>query len=93
MRRRRTTGRTPRLPYGRPLIAVEGVNKAFANGAVALRDISLTIPGEPQFLALLGPSGCGKSTLLRIIAGLDVPTAGRRQLACHEPGRERADIA
>jgi sn-glycerol 3-phosphate transport system ATP-binding protein len=29
-----------------------------------------------SFVVLLGPSGCGKSTTLRLIAGLDVPTAG-----------------
>jgi len=34
-----------------------------------------TAPGE--FFALLGPSGSGKSTTLRILAGLDMPSAGR----------------
>lgn len=29
-----------------------------------------------EFVVIVGPSGCGKSTLLRMIAGLDVPTAG-----------------
>jgi NitT/TauT family transport system ATP-binding protein len=43
---------------------------------VALRDITLTIPQQYQFVSLLGPSGCGKSTLLRIIAGLDSPSEG-----------------
>jgi NitT/TauT family transport system ATP-binding protein len=62
---------------GRPLIAIEGVHKVFANGTAALDDVSLTMPAQAQFLALLGPSGCGKSTLLRIIAGLESPTAGR----------------
>jgi NitT/TauT family transport system ATP-binding protein len=62
---------------GRPLIVVEGVHKVFANGTAALDAVSLTMPGQAQFLALLGPSGCGKSTLLRIIAGLESPTAGR----------------
>ena len=32
-------------------------------------------PGE--IVTVLGPSGSGKTTLLRLIAGLDVPTAGR----------------
>ena len=29
------------------------------------------------FTAILGPSGCGKTTTLRLIAGLEMPTAGR----------------
>lgn len=33
--------------------------------------------GDIGALVLIGPSGGGKSTLLRILAGLDVPTAGR----------------
>jgi NitT/TauT family transport system ATP-binding protein len=61
----------------RPLITLQGVNKAFANGVAALRDVDLTVPKAPQFLSLLGPSGCGKSTLLRVIAGLETPTAGK----------------
>jgi polar amino acid transport system ATP-binding protein len=34
------------------------------------------VTGDVQALVLVGPSGGGKSTLLRILAGLDVPTAG-----------------
>jgi polar amino acid transport system ATP-binding protein len=35
------------------------------------------VTGDIQSLVLIGPSGGGKSTLLRILAGLDVPVAGR----------------
>ena len=31
---------------------------------------------DGEFLAILGPSGCGKSTLMRMIAGLEMPSAG-----------------
>ena len=43
-----------------------------------------------EFFTLLGPSGCGKTTLLRMIAGFDLPDAGRilldgRDLAATPP--------
>src|SRR4029077_15966578 len=41
-----------------------------------VEQVSLDVfPGE--FFALLGPSGCGKTTLLRMLAGFEVPDAGR----------------
>ncbi len=57
------------------IVTCRGISKRFANGTVALNDVSLDV-FEHQFLSLLGPSGCGKSTLLRLIAGLSDPTAG-----------------
>jgi sn-glycerol 3-phosphate transport system ATP-binding protein len=42
----------------------------------AVRDVSFSADAG-SFVVLLGPSGCGKSTTLRLIAGLDVPMAGR----------------
>ncbi len=40
-----------------------------------LRNTQLTVePG--QFVAIVGRSGCGKSTLLRLVAGLEVASAG-----------------
>ena len=60
------------------LRAVE-VSKSFVNpdGAQvhALDRVTLAIAAG-EMVSLVGPSGCGKSTFLRLIAGLDVPTAG-----------------
>src|SRR3990170_1409388 len=36
---------------------------------------------EGELLVLIGPSGCGKTTLMRMIAGLEMPTAGEIYIA------------
>ena len=61
-------------------IRLERLSKRFQHrvqGEVyAARDVSLTVaPGE--LVTLLGPSGCGKTTTLRMIAGFEIPDAGR----------------
>ena len=56
-------------------IRLDNVSKVFANGVVAVDDVSLEIR-QGEFLVLVGPSGCGKSTLLRLIAGLEEVTDG-----------------
>lgn len=56
-------------------VAFEGVTKAFGE-VVAVNKVSFEV--EPGTLVtLLGPSGCGKTTTLRMIAGLEMATAGR----------------
>jgi len=46
----------------------------------AVDGISFTI-ATGTLVTLLGPSGCGKTTTLRMIAGLELPSAGRIEIA------------
>jgi polar amino acid transport system ATP-binding protein len=55
-------------------LRITGLTQRFDTTTV-LDGLELTT-GEIGTLVLVGPSGGGKSTLLRILAGLDVPTAG-----------------
>jgi ABC-type sugar transport system ATPase subunit len=56
-------------------LTLEGVRKQF--GAVAAVDgIDLAV-ADGELVVLVGPSGCGKSTAMRLVAGLELPTAGR----------------
>jgi spermidine/putrescine transport system ATP-binding protein len=56
-------------------IVIERCTKRFGS-VTAVNDVSITIPGG-EFFSMLGPSGCGKTTTLRMIAGFEMPDAGR----------------
>src|SRR3989442_681732 len=58
-----------------PQISLQGVQKTYPNGTVALRDVSLEIPKQ-DFVFLVGPSGAGKSTLVRLLIREEKATAG-----------------
>jgi putative spermidine/putrescine transport system ATP-binding protein len=49
-----------------PVHAVDGVDLDIADG---------------EFFSMLGPSGSGKTTVLRLVAGFELPTSGRVELA------------
>jgi NitT/TauT family transport system ATP-binding protein len=51
----------------------------------ALAGVDFTV-ARNEFVCIVGPSGCGKSTLLAILAGLEVPTAGRVMLQGQDVG-------
>jgi multiple sugar transport system ATP-binding protein len=56
-------------------VTLQGLEKWFGDFH-AIHSVDLRI-ADGSFVALVGPSGCGKSTTLRMIAGLEVPTAGK----------------
>ena len=57
-------------------VAVEFQNVTKAFGDVqAVRNLNFRIE-HGKLVTLLGPSGCGKTTTLRLIAGLEMVTAG-----------------
>ena len=55
-------------------IELKNVSKQFGSVA-AVHNISFSVK-DGELMALLGPSGGGKTTVLRMIAGLEMPTAG-----------------
>ncbi|MFO1399023.1 MAG: ABC transporter ATP-binding protein [Burkholderiales bacterium] len=64
------------------MIRLEHVTRTFAGPRprTVLTGVSLAV-AKGELVAILGESGVGKSTLLNLIAGLDVPDAGRVEVA------------
>ena len=71
-------------------IKLEAVQKRFGD-FTAVRSSSFTIE-DGEFFVLLGPSGCGKTTTLRMIAGLELPSAGRIVLDGEDVTFKRASL-
>jgi putative spermidine/putrescine transport system ATP-binding protein len=57
-------------------VAASGVAATPGVGLVAVDHIDLDVR-DGEFFSMLGPSGSGKTTTLRMIAGFELPTAGR----------------
>jgi NitT/TauT family transport system ATP-binding protein len=76
-----------------PKLATRNLSKWF-DRLEALRDLNIEIE-RGGFVSLVGPSGCGKTTFLRIVAGLEVASAGEVLLdgrAVRGPGGDRGFV-
>jgi ABC-type lipoprotein export system ATPase subunit len=69
-----------------PVIRCEGLVKIYKTAdleVVALQGLDLEVE-QGDMVAVVGASGSGKSTLLNILAGLDLPSAGKAMVAGHD---------
>ena len=68
-------------------ISVSHLNKTYASGFQALKDVNLEIR-RGEIFALLGPNGAGKTTLFQLLSGLFVPDFGRIEVMGHDMLRD-----
>jgi ABC-2 type transport system ATP-binding protein len=66
-----------------PAISVSHLNKTYASGFQALKDINLEIR-HGEIFALLGPNGAGKTTLINVICGIVKPSTGTVTVDGHD---------
>src|SRR3982750_4326004 len=55
-------------------LSLRDVRKSYRDQEV-VHGVSMEV-ADGEFVVIVGPSGCGKSTLLRMVAGLEIITAG-----------------
>ena len=58
------------------ILSIRQLNKVYAGGFHALKDINLDIR-KGEIFALLGPNGAGKTTLINTICGIVNPSEGK----------------
>lgn len=66
-----------------PAISVRNLDKTYATGFTALRDVSLDIR-RGEIFALLGPNGAGKTTLISTICGIVRRSGGSVTVCGHD---------
>lgn len=75
----------PAFTTNSPAVAsLDRITKRYANGVVALDDLSLTLH-RGQIVALLGPNGAGKSTAVKLLMGLSAPSSGTVRIFGADP--------
>ena len=62
-------------PHAVSAVRLEGIRKNYGD-VEAVAGIDLDV-ADGEFFSMLGPSGSGKTTTLRMIAGFELPSAGR----------------
>lgn len=70
-----------------PIISVCGVNKVYAGGFQALKNVDLDI-NRGEIFALLGPNGAGKTSLIGIICGIVKASSGTIIADGHDIARD-----
>jgi ABC-2 type transport system ATP-binding protein len=65
------------------ILSISGLNKTYAGGFEALKDINLEIE-RGEIFALLGPNGAGKTTLINIVCGIVMPSGGSASVNGHD---------
>src|SRR3954467_6704397 len=66
-----------------PIIRISGLEKRYASGLHALKQVDLEIR-QGEIFALLGPNGAGKTTLINIVCGIVNPSAGSVSVGGHD---------
>jgi ABC-2 type transport system ATP-binding protein len=70
-----------------PIVCLRGIDKIYASGFRALKNINLDIK-RGEIFALLGPNGAGKTTLISIVCGITNATSGAVSADGHDTVRD-----
>lgn len=68
------------------IVETKNLRKQYADGPLAVKDISFTIK-QGEIFSLLGPNGAGKSTTISMLSCLIDPTSGTASIDGHDVAR------